>query len=283
MATTIITRSVSVIPQGDQMRFLLTDEEREEVAALKGACEANGVNYRSVFELAKYVLVVRSQVKTTDPKVAEKRTELALKRLKKRRAWEVKYKMDTIDNLQAIKEIEEAAPGFFVVRYTKDREGHNVVGHHHAHSPYWYMFAGDDHLAKYLAAEQWRLDLAAADLEEARKGIAVVSVADGHWGIMGGYRYLRVLTKAKDNVNEMHPNRVRRVFSEIPVFGHHLIETGKRMLPKKIADRIRVHHTVPLLEENLVKAVPGQDPMDIVAWCEERNAVYEESVRKVAI
>lgn len=265
------------------MRFTLTREEHEAVSLLKKACEAEDVKYRSIFELAKYVLVVRSQVKDDDIKAADKRLQLALKRLKKRRSWEKKHGMDNIDNMQALKEIDAAHPGFFVVRYNQDKEGHNVVGHHHAYAPYDYIFKSSANLGKYLAAEQWRLDLGAADLEEARKGIAIVSVADSLWGIAGAYRYLRVLTKARDNVNDMHPNRVRRVYSEIPVFGHHLVEGGKNLLPKKIANRIKIHSTVAELEQNLNKAVKGKHPTEIVEWCEQRNAIYEESVKKVTL
>ena len=270
-------------PGEDSMRFTLTEEEKEEVLALKKACENDSVAYRSVFELAKYCLTVRSLVEDGSEGAAKKRTKLALQRLKKRRKWESEYNMDQIDNMEALKEIDKAAPGFFVVRYSRDKEGHNVVGHHMAYAPYDFMFASKENLGKYLAAEQWRLDLGAADLQEARKGIAVVSVADGLWGIEGAYRYLRVLTKANDNVNDMHPNRVRRVYTEIPVFGHHLIEGGKRLLPKKIQSRIIVHHTIEHLEEKLCKAAKGGDPMTIVEWCEQRNAVYEESVEKVRL
>ncbi|CAB9501028.1 expressed unknown protein [Seminavis robusta] len=286
MTKTVVTPTAlttAVQPLGGHMRFELTDEEREEIIALKKACESEGIKYRSIFELAKYCLVVRSQVDSNDPKAAEKRTALALKRMKKRRTWEANHGMSKIDNMEAIKEIEKDAPGFFVVRYAKDMEGHPVVGHHHAYSPYKYMFTGKQNLGKYLAAEQYRLDLGAADMEEARTGIAVVSVADEMWGLTGAYRYLRVITKAKDNCNDMHPNRIRRVYSEIPVFGHHLVETCKAMLPKKIADRIVIHSSVAQLEAKLVKAVEGEDPTDIVAWCERKEAIYQESVRRVGL
>ena len=272
-----------VEPLGESMRFKLSEQEREEVVALKKSCEDNGVLYRSIFELAKYSLVVRSLVKESDTKAAAKRTELALKRLKTRRKWEEKHGMKDIDNLQALKEVDAAAPGFFVVRYPKDNQGHNVVAHHFAYAPYKYMFASKENLGKYLACEQWRLDLGAADMEEARKGIAIVSIADGMWGLGGAYRYLRVLTKARDNCNDMHPNRVRHVYAEIPTFGHHLIEGGKKMLPQKIASRIEVHHTLPDLEKDLCKADPKTDPQNIIDWAMQRNAVYEESVRKVTL
>ena len=190
--------------------------------------------------------------------------------------------MDQIDNMQATKELDEAAPGFFVVRYWTDKEGHNVVGHHMAYAPYDYMFASKENLSKYLAAEQFRLDLGAADLEEARKGI-VVSVADGLWGIGGAYKYLRVLGKASDNVHDMHPNRVRRVYTEIPVFGHHLIEGGKKLVPKKVRERINVHHTIEDLEVKLCKAQEGENPTTIMQWCEQKNALYEQSVRLVTL
>ena len=71
--------------------------------------------------------------------------------------------------------------------------------------------------------------------------------------------------------------------TEIPIFGHHLIEGGKQMLPKKIASRIEVHHKIEDLENLVRKAEEGKDPMNIVEWVQQRNAVYEESARKVTL
>lgn len=55
------------------------------------------------------------------------------------------------------------------------------------------------------------------------------------------------------------------------------------MLPKKIASRIEVHHKIEDLENLVRKAEEGKDPMNIVEWVQQRNAVYEESARKVTL
>jgi len=46
------------------MRFQLANDERELVVALKKACESAGINYRSIFELAKYTIVVNRRQRT---------------------------------------------------------------------------------------------------------------------------------------------------------------------------------------------------------------------------
>lgn len=267
------------------MRFTLAAEERELVAALKDACDNEEVKYRSIFELAKYVLAVRSQIKDNAKDALQKRTKLALKRLKKRRKWETHHGMDKMDSMQNMKEVDKAVPGMFMVRYTTDQEGRVVVGQHVAYSPCDFMFANKGNLAKYLSAAQWHMDLGAADLEEARKGIAVVAVADGLWSMKVAYRYLKILTKASDNAKDMHPNRLRCIYAEIPVFLHHLIEVGRKLLPKKIAERVKVYSTMNELElsGNLSKAQEGTDPMTMMEWCEQRNAIYMESVEKVRL
>ena len=208
---------------------------------------------------------------------------MALKRLKKRRQWEMRYGMNEMNMMQNIKEVDDAVPGMFLIRYTTDQEGRVIVGQHFAHSPVDFMFANKENLAKYLAAAQWHMDLGAADLEEARKGIAVVAVADGLWGMKVAYRYLKILTKASENAKDMHPNRLRCIYAEIPVFLHHLIEAGKKLLPKKIASRLKVFTSASELELKVCKAEEGKDPTTMMEWCEQRNTIYMESVEKVRL
>ena len=149
------------------------------VIALKKSCDEETAAYNSIFELAKYVLVSHSSVSDSDPKAKHKRTQIALKRIKKRNSWSKKLQMENIDPHAALVEIEKECPAYFVNQYTTDTEGRVVVAYHNAFAPLDFVTSGNENVAKYLAAEQYRLDLAAADMEEARRGISMVSITDG--------------------------------------------------------------------------------------------------------
>ena len=80
-----LTQEKEELSGDDQMRFKLTLDEYEAVSSLKAACEAQDVPYKSIFELAKYVLVSHSSVHDADPSAKAKRLGVALKRMKQRR------------------------------------------------------------------------------------------------------------------------------------------------------------------------------------------------------
>jgi len=272
------------ISQDSQDRFItftFTEYERKAVLALKHACDKQEIFYKSLFELAKYVLATQSVADDSNPMADEIRLQTALRRMKKRNAWMKKYNLFDIDPLAALVELNEQCPGFVVNRYKTDKEGRVVVAHHHTFAPLDFIYADKQNMAKYLAAEQYRLDLAAADMDEARRGVAMVSVTDGQLTMSRAMRYLRLIVKGQENLKDMHSNRIKQIYSQVPFFLTHLVGPAKRLLPTKIASRIHVVGTMEELQEHLE---PSEDHgMTVEKWVSWRLAKYEETLAKLKL
>jgi len=261
-------------------RFTLTDTERRAVQALKEACDQEGVKYKHTFELAKYVLATHSLADDSHPKAAKIRLQAALTRMKKRNAWREKYGMDQIDPHAALVELESSYPEYFINEYLKDCHGHTVVAHRHAHPPTDFVCKSKEHLAKYLAAEQYRLDLAAADLDEARRGICLVTISQGQVTTKRAYKYIKLVAKTADNLKDMHSNRIKQIYSEVPPFLSHLIRPAKMLLPQKIASRINVVGSMKDLDGFLEY---GSKHKSAQEWALERLEKYQETVARLVI
>ena len=78
----------------------------------------------------------------------------------------------------------------------------------------------------------------------------------------------------------MHSSLGRKLYTETPVYGHHLVEQGKQMMPKRISSRVQLFITTPELEGHIVKAEEEKNPRNIVDWCLGRTVLYEESINK---
>jgi hypothetical protein len=265
----------------ESMRFTLTPWERDSVIRLKGACEEENVTYRSIFELAKYVLVVQSSVKDTDPDADSKRLQAALKRMKKKRAWEAKLGLEHADPQALLEEIDAAVPGYFVNYFSTDTEGHRIVAHHHAYAPTSFIYSSKENQAKFLKAEQWRMELGAADMEEARCGMAMVSITDGKLTMAKAFSYLKMLPKVKDNLEDMHSQRIRRIYSQVPSFLSHLVQPAKRLLPSKIAKRITVVPSMTSLMKYIAETCPETE--SVREWAMKRTLVYNETLEKLKL
>ena len=61
------------------MRHRLTESELQAVKALKTACDEQGIYYKHIFDLAKYVLVTHSMADDSNPKAAKIRLKAAVK------------------------------------------------------------------------------------------------------------------------------------------------------------------------------------------------------------
>jgi hypothetical protein len=253
---TVVADKVEAYVKTESMRFTLTPWERDSVIRLKAACEEENVAYRSIFELAKYVLVVKSSAKDTDPDADSKRLQAALKRMKKKRAWEAKLGLEQADPQALLEEIDAAVPGYFVNHFLTDTEGHRIVAHHHAYAPTRFIYSSKENHAKYLKAEQWRMELGAADMEEARCGMAMVSITDGKLTMAKALSYLKMLPKVKANLEEMHSQRIRRIYSQVPSFLSHLVQPAKGLLPSKIAKRITVVPSMTSLMKYIAETGP---------------------------
>jgi len=263
------------------MKFTLTEQERKAVVALKHACDEQGIYYTNLFELAKYVLATHSMADDANPKADEIRLQTALRRMKKRNAWMKKYNLLDIDPLAALVELDEQCPGFAINRYKTDQEGRVVVAHHHAYAPLDFINAKKQNFAKYLAAEQFRLNLAAADLEEARRGAAMVSVTEGQITMARAMRYVRFVVKGQENMKDMHCHRMKQIYAQVPSFLLHLAVPVKLLLPAKIAARIHIVGTMEELHEFLE---PFKEKNTTVkkwaSWCLEK---YEETLAKLTL
>lgn len=259
-------------------RFSFTDWERASVQRLRLACLEKGIRYISLFELVKYVLVVESSVQDSDEQADAKRLQIALSRIQKRRAWEKRHGLDQIDGDVALQQLLEAKPKYFAPTYLKDKEGHNVVGHNIAHSP---PVGTKDKDSIYLAAEQRRWDLAAADMNEARRGMALVCVANGELTVFRAMRYLRLTLLARENLSDMHCNRIRRVYAEVPSFLTHFISPAKRMLPRKINDRLTIVGNLAELEDSFI--AEKDDALTLTAWMASRKAIHDETLSRLTL
>ena len=87
-------------------------------------------------------------------------------------------------------------------RYCTDNHGRNVIAHRHAFPP------RRGTLRDWLAAEQYRFQLGAIDLEESRRGITLVSITDGQLtaalGSRGDGYVIHGLDRQQENVAKAH-------------------------------------------------------------------------------
>ena len=272
--------------EGTDTRFSLTDWEKDSVIRLRDACVEEGIQYKSIFELAKYVLVTKSMADDSDPKADEKRLKSALKRLRKRRNWELKHGLSDMDPVAALYDLLESEPNYFVGRYIRDKEGHSVVGHHLAFAPTEFLFSTKENKAKYLIAEQLRFELAAPDMDEARQGVGMVCIANGKLTLPRALKYLKMLSVARENLQDMHCHRIRRIYGEVPGFLGSLVKHAVVMLPKKIANRLVVFSKVADLEEYIDKVHDtrnDQANVPVREWIRDRLSVYEETTKRLSI
>lgn len=265
------------------MRHRLTESERQAVVALKEACDKEGLHYKHTFELAKYVLVTHSMAKDSNPKSPQIRLNAALKRLRKKNQWMQKNGIDSIDAHNAFVEIYKDYPEYVITRYAKDKDGRVVVAYGWADHPGDFVHSSRENCTRFLAAETYRLDLGAADMDEARKGMCMVKISHGKIGMKGGYRYLRFLGKAKDLLHDMHSNRITQILVEVPSYLAAIVNMGKVILPKKIASRVQCFENLDDLAVHLDRFDRGEQDMSHSEWIQKRREKYEETVEKLAL
>lgn len=263
-------------------RYTLTPWERESVKQLKDACEEHGVTYKSIFELAKYVLVSKSVAKDKDPKADAKRLKEALERITRKRQWEKDMGIDQLDISDVYQELYDAAPGYGLFNYRHDREGHAIVSYQFAYAPSKYVCESQENADKGVMVAQKKMDLAAADMEEARRGIALVGICDGKVGMTEALNYVRMLKACKGATGEMNATRVRRVYVQAPSVLVKMVNVAKMLLNKKLRDRLVLFSTVPALEKKL-KIDTEQRDLTAQDWFKERTKIYNETVNKLTL
>jgi len=265
------------------MRHTLTQWERDSVIRLKEACEKDGIEYRHIFELAKYVLVVKSMVDDKDPEVDEKRLQLALKRMRKKRSWEKYHGLHVVkDKHAALQEFEAACPGYHVTRYRRDVDGRRCIGCHHAFAPTTYIHAKKENMQKFLVVEHWALDIAAYDMEEARRGIACFSISEDKLTPTRSVLYLRFLFTAKENIKDMHNHRLTKLYAHGPAIFAAGIRQALKILPKKLSKRVTVVGKMSDLDQYVSEQSP-EEPNAIFDWYAESDKAYNETVQNLKL
>lgn len=275
-------RNVEQILDVDKdMRHSFTDSELIAVSALKEVCDKEGIYYKHLFDLAKYVLVTHTMADDSNPKAGDIRLKASLKRLRKRDKWMEKNGIKSVDPHQACLEIYNEFPDFLINHYATDKEGRVVLATNWPNHPGDYALASKDNCAKYFAADMFRFDLGAADMEEARRGVCMVQICDGKMSVMSGYKYLRFLAKAKDLMYDMHSNRFKQIMFEVPPVVSKLVKMGKLLLPPKIASRVNCVSSVAEMEPHLVRF--NDADMGQGEWFQKRNQKYQETLENLSL
>ena len=271
------------------LRWKLTEEEKEAVRQLKEAADNEGIYYQNLFELAKYALVVRSLEKDD-----EKRLEVALRRLRNRHEWMNHHDLWSVDKVAAHAEIgDRACPAHFVQRFERDiAHDRTVVALHMAHSPLHYIEKSPEHYSKYLAAAMYRMDLGAVDMEEARRGMVLAAISEGQLTFGRGWKYMKFMKKISGDMKDMHPHMVKAVHAEFPSLVAHMLPAVKRVLPQKVADRLHVYSSIKDMSKNLERFNEETssddddeeiDDMTAEEWARRREEKYQETVTKLSL
>ena len=265
------------------MRWQLTDDEKEKVRELQQAADSEGLYYKNLFELAKYVLVVQSLEQT--PK---RRFEVALGRLRKRHAWIQTHNLHAVDPVAAHAEIgDSVCPQHFVQRFRCDRQDdRTVIATHMAHSPLSYIQKEETNKSKYLAAILYRMDLGAVDMEQARRGLVVATISQGQLSLRRGFQYMRFMRTISPDMKDMHPHTVKAVHTQFPSFVAHLLPAIKHVLPPKVADRIHVYGSLQEMEKSLQLFEDSnleENCMSASEWARQRQERYDETVAKLSL
>lgn len=261
-------------------RYTLSDIERNDVISLKEKCDKEGVSYSSIFELAKYCLVT-SSIKDE----AKRRTE-SFDRIKMKRVFEEKYKLDELDIFEVIEEIQDNIPDW-AISCGKINEKW-CVGYTSKSSNPDYM---NKEYVKIFKLELTRFDLAASDLEEARKGFYIFGTSKDLKA--NSLKSVRTAVKLKPLFSRMNANRVKGVFYEAPAAIVMLSSIFLSVVPKTVRERMNLvkslkdckfgkDHAAELVE-NLPKDLGGEYEKSLEQWFRERIEVRKTTDEKVML
>lgn len=261
-------------------RFTLTAFEREEVTHLKHACDEEGIPYTSIFELAKYCLV------SSSIKNAEKRREDSLNRLRKRHQFEQKHGLVEMDLMKCVEELEENMPGWAIS--CGQIQGKWCVGYTSETANPSYMQNAFKTICK---VEMSRFDLAASDLEEARRGFFIVGTGKGLKA--NPFRCMRVAINLRVLFDRMHANRVKGIYYEVPQAIAMISSLFLAVVPSKIKDRITLGNSlkdmslVKTNKDEYKKNVPdklgGEYCQSLKDWFSERLAHRRQAEELVTL
>ena len=93
---------------------------------------------------------------------------------------------------------------------------------------------------------------------------------------------MRLLTYAQENLKEMHPNRVKKITSQVPYMLSHLTGPATKLLPRKLSSRISIHGSMKKLHED-IQLNKLNPQMTANEWALERSAIYQETLLKLSL
>lgn len=262
------------------IRFSLTEEESIEVRALRDRCDKEGIEYRSIFELAKYCLVSTSISNT------QNRREDSFQRIKSKRKFEKENCLNDVDLFDAIDDLEKNIPEWAIPCGKVNEKW--CVGYTSGSAKPNYLIKNSRTVFK---VELARFDLAAADLEEARRGFYIVGTSKDLNA--SPLKSIRAAIKLKPLMGKMNANRVKGVYYEAPKTIVLLSNMFLSVIPKRIKERINLVRNLKTsklwtdypeeMQENLHTKLGGDYKVNLVDWFKQRLEVREESDQKVKL
>eukprot|EP00924_Labyrinthula_sp_SR-Ha-C_P016041 maker-scaffold_4-snap-gene-17.50-mRNA-1 protein AED:0.07 eAED:0.07 QI:86/0/0.5/0.5/0/0/2/197/272 len=266
-------------------RYTLTEEELSVVRSLKDVCLKENVKFRSIFELAKYTLV------TSSIKNPEKRLQESLSRLKSKRAFEEKYKLDELNLIDCADRIQTAMPDWAIpCGKINDKQ---VLGYT-AYSSKSSFFKEKGSFEAICKLEFSRYELAAANLEEARQGFYLLGVTKDL--PENPLKFLKPVLSLRVLFTKMHANRVKGLFWEVKGLVGTFASSFSKVVPKHLKERLCVGKDFDGLmkkfsldEEELKDKLPGviidggRYEQSLVSWIKEREEQFKKSVSMVTL
>lgn len=261
--------SLDELETEDDPRYTLTKDEEVEVVALKERCDEEGVQYLSIFELAKYCFV------SSSIKDEKKRRDDSFQRIKKKRLFETKHKLMELDLLESVAELQENIPDWAISCGKVNDKW--CIGYTSAGVNLEYMAKA---IRVVYKVELNRYDLGAADLEEARKGFYIMGTSLDLK--VNPLRSVRLAVKLKAILGKMNANRVKGIYLEAPKSVIFFSNIFLAIMPKTIKDRIKLISSLKSckalqeFESELETALPpklgGTYEQTLKDWFEERLA-----------
>eukprot|EP00977_Amphora_coffeiformis_P018448 scaffold6503_cov99-Amphora_coffeaeformis.AAC.2 len=266
----------------EDQKWRLTGEEKQAVRELQQAADDEGLFYQNLFELVKYVIVVRS----IEPKV-ELRADAALERLRNRHQWMQKHQLLHDDMMkrswrEAHATVAQHTGQHFVQRYARDGGRRAVVATHMAADvPLDYIQASSENMRLYMVAAMYRMDMGAVDLVEARRGMALCTISDHQLTLGRAFKYVKFMKLTASDMKDMHPHTVKAVHAEVPSWVAHLLPVVKHVLPRKVAERVHAYSSLKKMDQTLQAF--DDTSLSAEEWARRREARYQETVDKVSL
>ena len=87
-------------------------------------------------------------------------------------------------------------------------------------------------------------------------------------------------------MKDMHPHMVKAVHAQFPSLLAHMLPLIQHVLPKKVAERIKVYGSVKDMYKTLEASLTEDDPVDKLTaaeWAQQRQERYNETLAKLSL